>query len=184
MITKISHKMDQADILWILFFSFLLIASNAIYLTIRSSLGGKPMGFQSIYDQALVDNFLIGNLFGSWLCLIVIVSRLTWFRYLLANSETVLSSISAVTAFGRAAFCINGTCLSIIRIISVFNLSLLEETIGETRVQYITTLITILTSLITLFILYKNDELISGLMVTYTSDSHAISGESKKSNYF
>ena len=135
------------------------------------------MGFQSIYDQALVDNFLVGNLFGSWLCLIVVISRFSWFRDLLENSATVLTSVSAVTSFGRAAFCINGTCLSIVRILSVFKLTLLEETFGERKVQFITLLITITSSLITLLILYLNDELISGLMVTYTSHSHAISGK-------
>ncbi len=57
--------MDQTDILWIAIFSLLLTASNSIYLIIKSSLRDQPMGFQSIHDQALADNFLVGNLFGS-----------------------------------------------------------------------------------------------------------------------
>ena len=56
-------------------------------------------------------------------------------------------------------------------------MTLLEETLGEAKVRLIATVITIVSGFSNVIILYHQDETISGLMVTYTDDPHAVAGE-------
>ncbi len=112
--------MESKDILWLLLFTLLLLLSNFLCFLIVGSLRSKAIGLQSIYDQVFQDTFLVGNFFCSWICLVVIVSRFSWFRILISESNLLLTLICGTTAFARHAGIVLTCCFCIIRILCLF----------------------------------------------------------------
>jgi hypothetical protein len=51
--------MEIVDLLWLLGYALQLIMSNLTYYFMGVSLKNKPLVSQSIYDQALLDAFLV-----------------------------------------------------------------------------------------------------------------------------
>jgi hypothetical protein len=54
--------METVDILWLLGYALQLIMSNLTYYLVSASLSSKPLVSQSIFDQALLDGFLVSML--------------------------------------------------------------------------------------------------------------------------
>ena len=67
--------METVDLVWLLAFAIQLVLGNVSYKLISISLMNKPLVEQSIYDQGLVDSFLVNNIYESWICVVVIASR-------------------------------------------------------------------------------------------------------------
>ena len=67
--------MELKDLCWLVAFLMLLSLINLLYFLMVKSLREKPLGVQTIFDQALQDTFFIGNFFSSWMCLANISTR-------------------------------------------------------------------------------------------------------------
>ena len=162
--------LESKDLLWLFLFTLLLLLSNFLCFMIVGSLRNKALGHQSIFDQVFQDTFLVGNFFCSWVSLVVIVSRFSWFRILISECNLLLTLICGTTAFARHACLILTCCFCIIRILCLFRMTFLEETIGEAKVRLIYIVLTLSTGLVILFVLFINGEIVSGLLLTYTDN--------------
>ena len=67
--------METVDLIWLLAFTIQLVLNNVSYKLFSISLKSKPLVEQSIYDLGLVDSFLANDIYGSWICIVVVVSR-------------------------------------------------------------------------------------------------------------
>ena len=135
--------MDAFDHVWLTAFSLLLLALVFVNYLIIRSIRDKPLGNQSIFDQALQDTFAVMTFYGSYACLICLLARFQSFREFVYNCQTLLTTLSCIYSFAFTCLCSIGGCLCIVRIISIANLSLLEETIGERKVRLISCAITL-----------------------------------------
>ncbi len=64
----------------------------------------------------------------------------------------------------------------LIRILYLYDMSFLEETLGEKWVRFISQCITFFTSCLILILLYAKGEVVSGLLVLYTAQDGEIIG--------
>jgi hypothetical protein len=64
----------------------------------------------------------------------------------------------------------------LIRILYIYNMSFVEETLGEKRVRFISYCVSFLTSCLILILLGAKGEVVSGLLVLYTGQDKEIIG--------
>ena len=67
--------MELTDIVWVFAFSVLILNIHFLYYIMVASLKDKPPGAQTIYDLALQDTFLMANIYASFICYGIIMSR-------------------------------------------------------------------------------------------------------------
>ncbi len=160
--------MESKDILWLFLFTLLLFLSNLLCFIMVGSLRSKALGNQSIYDQVFQDTSLVGNFFCSWISLVVIVSRFSWFRVLISDYNFLLTIICATTTSARHAGLVFICSFCIIRILCLLKMTFLEETVGEAKVRLTYFTLALSTGIVVLFVLFIHDEIVSGLLLTYT----------------
>ncbi len=159
--------MEAKDLLWLLLFTLLVFLSNCLCFLVVKSLKNKALGKQSIYDQVVQDTFLVGTFFCSWVSLIVIVTRFTWCRTLITDSDLLLTLVCSMTVFIRMALFFFTACLCIIPILCIFHMTFFEETIGESQIRKIYFTVTLLVGVFVLFALFTYYKIISGLLLAY-----------------
>jgi hypothetical protein len=88
------------NLIWAALFVFLLCILNIIHQLIRKSIAGKPLGCQSIYDSVLKDTFAVMQMYGSYICVLVIISKFGSVQDLFRNNQFLLTSSSLGYSFG------------------------------------------------------------------------------------
>ena len=114
-VAGIGSKMDVENILWISLFLCQLMASNTVHYLIGKSIQEKPLGFQSIYDSALQDTFLVMRYFGSYLAILLVLSRFEFVQHLFQENVFLLTLATFGYSFGFTCQCISAGCVCNIR---------------------------------------------------------------------
>jgi hypothetical protein len=169
--------MESKDLLWLSLFTLLLVFSNFLCFMVVSSLQSKALGQQSIYDQVVKDTFSVGNVFCSWVCLVVIITRFSSCRVQITESDLLLTLICGMTMFIRLSLCIFTCSLCIIRVLCIFKMAFLEKTIGEGKIRQTYFIISLLVGVFILIILFIHDEIISGLLLSYKGNYSSHKGK-------
>jgi len=118
----------------------------------------------------------MNNVYESWICLVVIMSRFSMIRHLIHDHPILLTGICSITAFGRTSNCIMGSLVCFIRILYLYDMSFVEETLGEKWVRLISHFTSYFTSCFILVLLIAKGEVVSGLLVLYTGEDREIIG--------
>ena len=169
--------MENIDFIWLLAFTTELILGNTSFYMLLVCLKNKPILEQSIYDQVLVDSFLAGNLYGTWICMVVIATRFEIVRFIIHEYPLFTTTISSVTTFGRVAISICLRCLCLVRILYIYDMNFIEETLGEKKVRIMTFATVAASGIAALAVLIVKDEVVSGLIVLYTGQKGEIIGK-------
>ena len=169
--------MENIDFIWLLAFTTELILGNTSFYMLLVCLKNKPILEQSIYDQVLVDSFLAGNLYGTWICMVVIATRFEIVRFIIHEYPLFTTTISSVTTFGRVAISICLCCLCLVRILYIYDMNFIEETLGAQLVRKITFSLAVLAGIFALTVLIINNEVVSGFLVLYTGQETEIIGK-------
>jgi hypothetical protein len=88
------------NLIWAAFFVFLLCVLNIIHQLIQKSIAGKPLGCQSIYDSIIKDTFAVMQLYGSYIYILLIISRFGIIQDLFRNNLVLLTLSSLGYSFG------------------------------------------------------------------------------------
>lgn len=171
--------MENIDLFWLFAFTIQLFVHNLSYHLMSISLKSKPLVKQSIYDQALLDAFLAGDCYGSWNCIVVIASRFSIVRFLILEYPFILTVICSATTLVRVITGVMYCCVCFIRILYLYDMNFVEETLGEKFVRITSLCISLSSALVVLVVSYIKDEMVSGLLVLYTGQEREIIGNDR-----
>ena len=87
-----------------------------------------------------------------------------------------MTCVCSVTTFGRTSLCIISTIACLIRILYLYDMTFVEETLGERRVRAISIVVTVVTSAAIVAVLLAKGEVVSGLIVLYSGQDREIIG--------
>ena len=172
--------MENIDLIWLLAFTIELIFGNVSFSLLSISLKNKPILEQSIYDQGLVDSFTAGNLYATWICMVVIATRFSAVRFLIHEYPLFTTMICSITTFGRVFASICFCCLCHVRMLYILDMNFIEETLGEKKVRMLTFSFAAASGIASLVVLIVKDEVVSGLVVLYTGQEREIIGNVAK----
>ena len=154
--------MEIVDIMWISSFITLLISLHLSNKFVVKSLKSKPLGKQTIFDIAIIDTFCAMKFYGTVACFMCISARFDWIRNVFIKNKILLTIVCSTYSFGFTCLCISASCLFIIRIFCILNLTFLEETVGENKVRLISNFFVVLTGMVVTFVFNVTEEVNSG----------------------
>ncbi len=153
------------DLFWLLAFIFIFLVLNLIQFLVANSLKDKPLGSQSIFDVAQQNTFFVMQCYGSFVCLMHSLASTSKIRSILLENHSLLTLACSLNTFGFTSLSISAVCLCTTRVLCLINLSFIEETVGELRVQLISAFVTICSASSVTFVLFINEETNSGSLV-------------------
>ena len=169
--------MEKEDVFWFAAFLFLFFVMHLTHIVIVNSLKLKPLGSQSIFDSAVLDYFVVIRSYGTYVCLMYMVARISAFRCILKENVTLLTIACAVYSGFFTSIVIKGGNLCIIRIICLYKMTFLDETIGETKVRIISSVLTFASGLAAASLLVFYDETNAGTFKNLLIDQPTPSGK-------
>ena len=123
--------MENDSIVWTVSFTIMIFALNCLYSLIFDYIDNKPMGCKSIFDLALKDHFKVARFTGTIYCLIALLSRIPQAVNAIKDINTLAILICSIYEFAFSTVCYNIACTCIVRILCLYSITLVEETIGE-----------------------------------------------------
>ena len=157
------------DLFWLLAFILIFLVLNLIQFLIANSLKDKPLGSQSIFDVAQQNTFFVMQCYGSFNCLMHSFASTRKIQSILLENNSLLTLACSLNTFGFTSLSINVVCL--------FNLTFIEETVGELKVQLISAFVTICSASSVTFLLFINEETNSGSLVAMLTSKPSSSGK-------
>jgi len=118
----------------------------------------------------------MNNIYGSWICFVVIMSRFSIIRHLIHSNPLFITAICSVTSFGRSSISTMASLVCFIRILYIYNMGFVEETLGEKWVRFISHCISFFNGFLILILLLAKGEVVSGLLVLYADKDKEIIG--------
>jgi hypothetical protein len=169
--------MDSMDLFWLSAFILIFLVLNLIQFLIANSLKDKPLGSQSIFDVAQQNTFFVMQCYGSFNCLMHSFASTRKIQSILLENNSLLTLACSLNTFGFTSLSINVVCLCTTRIVCLFNLTFIEETVGELKVQLISAFVTICSAFSVTFLLFINEETNSGSLVAMLTSKPSSSGK-------
>ena len=169
--------MELDDFIWLVAFTLLFFALNLIHYLMVNSLKDKPLGSQSIYDSAMQDLFFGLKLYGSFVSLMYIAARFEMVRNLFLTNKSILTSACTIYYFGMTTMLVKTAGLCIVRILCIFKMTYIEESIGEFRLRLVTTTFSLTVGFVASLILLLHQETNSGSFKTLITAQVTPSGK-------
>ncbi len=169
--------MELNDFIWLVAFSFLFFALNLIQYLMVNSLKDKPLGSQSIYDSAMRDQIFGTKVYGSYVCLMYMAARFEEVRYLFVTNKTVLTAACTLYYFGFSTMCVKTAGLCIVRVLCIFKMTYLEESVGEFKLRLVTSAFSLTVGFVASLILVLREEINSGSFKTLLTAQASKSGK-------
>ena len=166
---------------WQISFFVLLIVIYLVNYLVVKSLKEKPPGSQSLFDTAIQDAFFVMKCYGTISCTWCFLGRISYFQNLLNHSQILLTIACVISTFGLICMCVSAACSCIIRILCIFKMIFLTETVGEPMVRLISGAVTFFLGFSATFIIVIFDDVLSGPPLTFLTNELNPSG--KNINY-
>ena len=169
--------MDNVNIVWIVSFTIVLITLNCLYPLIFDYIDNKPMGCKSIFDLVMKDHFKVARFTGTTYCLIALISRCPQAVGAIRDSNILAISACSVYEFAYATVCYNIACTCVIRILCLFSITFVEETIGENVVRKTLAFSTILCGAVTVAVEIYSKDIASGISFNLLTGNFSTTGK-------
>jgi hypothetical protein len=176
--------METVDFMWLALFTALLFTSYLFNNLVVKSLMAKPLGKQTIFDTAIRDTFFAMKFYITVACLMCILGRLYWIRFIFIENHVLLSAVCSIYSFGFTCVGVSAGCLCSIRTMSILNVNFLEETVGESKVRLISNLFVITTGILAVVVFNAAGEINSGTPIALLTYQTAPLGRYIQIYYF
>lgn len=169
--------MESIDIVWSAAFLLLTLIINVIHVYLRCYIRDKPMGMKSLHDSVFKDTIILTQMCSSTFCLVAVLSRFESVRYMFGQIPLLLTAVCVVYVFAFISVGVNNGCICIVRILCIFNMTFMEEDLGERLVRILTVGSTMVASGIACIIFFVNDDINSGTPMSLLTNSSVPTGE-------
>ena len=150
--------METANILWVIVLILLTVTINILLNSITMYIANKPLGYQTIYDVVFADNLKLAKFSSSVTILVEIFSR---FENI--GKETKVALILCSLFFlAFVTICVYTSCVSIVRIICLLNMSFVEERFGDKGIRTALIVFSSIMSIGAFLVVIDKDEMNSG----------------------
>ena len=158
--------MNTIDTIWLILYSTILCSIIIVHHLLINYIRNKSPGSKSIHDVAFQDTLYSTRFSGLVISLIAILSRFEGARIVFTDYPMTVTYPCALYVFAFVTVCVNAGCFCIVRILCIINFTFMEETISETSVRLISSLVTISSGVTACMLLGYNDDINSGTAMT------------------
>jgi len=123
--------MQEFDVLWVIIFFSSLTITNFTLHNAKCYIRDKPPGMKSLHDIVFKDMICVVQFAASTICMTSILSRFEIVREVLSENPFLLTVFCSIYICGFTSVCISNSCICIIRILCIIDLTFVEEHLGE-----------------------------------------------------
>ena len=175
--------MDNSDIFWVTAFLVLIFAISFLHIHMRCYVRDKPTGMKSLHDTIFKDTISLTQMSGSIFCAVAIMSRFELVRLFFNEFPLLRSAVCALYIFAFVSVGVNHSCICIVRILCIINMTFMEESLGERLTRMLTVGATLVTSGTACLIFFLIQDIDSGTPMSLLTNSSIPTGDTYLSLY-